>query len=115
MAPSGSPLLTALLVFAAEHACLSDPCHNRGSCRETSLGFECECSPGWTGPTCSTSKSGFGAVSFPEDHCIEIPGLGAGTWVGFGVRFRVLLGGVWLGLPAITPEVSGPPHPTVLC
>ncbi|XP_025788516.1 protein jagged-1 [Puma concolor] len=39
----------------AEHACLSDPCHNRGSCRETSLGFECECSPGWTGPTCSTN------------------------------------------------------------
>uniref|UniRef100_A0A8C8YJ51 Delta-like protein n=1 Tax=Prolemur simus TaxID=1328070 RepID=A0A8C8YJ51_PROSS len=37
----------------AEHACLSDPCHNRGSCKETSLGFECECSPGWTGPTCS--------------------------------------------------------------
>ncbi|MEJ1278809.1 jagged 1 [Cricetulus griseus] len=39
----------------AEHACLSDPCHNRGSCKETSLGFECECSPGWTGPTCSTN------------------------------------------------------------
>lgn len=57
------PSLTAILVFAAEHACLSDPCHNRGSCKETSLGFECECSPGWTGPTCSTSKSNFQPVS----------------------------------------------------
>jgi hypothetical protein len=50
-------LLTVFLLYAAEHACLSDPCHNRGSCKETSSGFECECSPGWTGPTCSTSKS----------------------------------------------------------
>ena len=78
------PLLTAILVFAAEHACLSDPCHNRGSCRETSLGFECECSPGWTGPTCSTSKSGFWLVSFLEGHCVE--GVGADTWAHGPVR-----------------------------
>ncbi|XP_068931510.1 protein jagged-1 [Petaurus breviceps papuanus] len=39
----------------AEHACLSDPCHNGGSCLETSMGFECGCLPGWTGPTCTTN------------------------------------------------------------
>uniref|UniRef100_A0A8C9ELG0 Delta-like protein n=1 Tax=Pavo cristatus TaxID=9049 RepID=A0A8C9ELG0_PAVCR len=37
----------------AEHACLSDPCHNGGSCLETSTGFECVCAPGWAGPTCT--------------------------------------------------------------
>ncbi|NXK03092.1 JAG1 protein, partial [Herpetotheres cachinnans] len=37
----------------AEHACLSDPCHNGGSCLETSTGFECLCAPGWAGPTCT--------------------------------------------------------------
>lgn len=42
---------------AAEHACLSDPCHNGGSCLETSTGFECVCAPGWAGPTCTDSKS----------------------------------------------------------
>jgi len=41
----------------AEHACLSDPCHNGGSCLETSTGFECVCAPGWAGPTCTDSKS----------------------------------------------------------
>ena len=41
---------------AAEHACLSDPCHNGGSCLETSTGFECVCAPGWAGPTCTDSK-----------------------------------------------------------
>lgn len=59
----GLPFIVTALVFTAEHACLSDPCHNRGSCRETALGFECECAPGWTGPTCSTSKSGVGLLS----------------------------------------------------
>lgn len=42
---------------AAEHACLSDPCHNGGSCLETSTGFECVCAPGWAGPTCTDSES----------------------------------------------------------
>ncbi|XP_010871357.2 protein jagged-1b-like isoform X2 [Esox lucius] len=38
----------------ADHACLSDPCFNGGSCVETSQGFECQCAPGWTGLSCST-------------------------------------------------------------
>ncbi|KAG7236916.1 hypothetical protein INR49_000128, partial [Caranx melampygus] len=37
----------------ADHACLSNPCLNAGSCVETSQGFECRCAPGWTGPSCS--------------------------------------------------------------
>ncbi|XP_064803831.1 protein jagged-1b-like isoform X2 [Oncorhynchus masou masou] len=37
----------------AEHACLSEPCFNGGSCLETSQGFECQCAPGWSGPSCS--------------------------------------------------------------
>ncbi|MBN3285623.1 JAG1B protein, partial [Polyodon spathula] len=38
----------------AEHACLSDPCSNGGSCVETSFGYECQCAPGWVGPSCMT-------------------------------------------------------------
>ncbi|RXM99904.1 Protein jagged-1b [Acipenser ruthenus] len=39
----------------AEHACLSDPCSNGGSCVETSFGYECQCAPGWSGPSCMTN------------------------------------------------------------
>lgn len=41
----------------AEHACLSNPCSNGGSCSETSQGFECQCAPGWSGPSCDISKA----------------------------------------------------------
>uniref|UniRef100_A0A1A7Y6I2 Delta-like protein n=2 Tax=Iconisemion striatum TaxID=60296 RepID=A0A1A7Y6I2_9TELE len=37
----------------AEHACLSNPCSNGGSCSETSQGYECRCAPGWSGPSCT--------------------------------------------------------------
>ncbi|XP_072565591.1 protein jagged-1b [Paramormyrops kingsleyae] len=37
----------------AEHACLSSPCANSGTCQETSSGFECQCTPGWKGATCT--------------------------------------------------------------
>lgn len=40
----------------AEHACLSSPCSNGGSCSETSQGYECRCAPGWRGPSCTISK-----------------------------------------------------------
>uniref|UniRef100_A0A671TWW3 Delta-like protein n=1 Tax=Sparus aurata TaxID=8175 RepID=A0A671TWW3_SPAAU len=40
----------------AEHACLSNPCSNGGSCSETSQGYECQCAPGWSGPSCTISK-----------------------------------------------------------
>lgn len=47
--------MTFLLV--AEHACLSSPCSNGGSCSETSQGYECQCAPGWSGPSCTISKN----------------------------------------------------------
>lgn len=56
----GVAAASAMMSFcprAAEHACLSDPCHNGGSCLETSTGFECVCAPGWAGPTCTDSES----------------------------------------------------------
>ncbi|KAK7901975.1 hypothetical protein WMY93_018744 [Mugilogobius chulae] len=37
----------------AEHACLSNPCSNGGSCSETNQGYECQCAPGWSGESCS--------------------------------------------------------------
>ncbi|KAF3708394.1 Protein jagged-1b [Channa argus] len=37
----------------AEHACLSNPCSNGGSCSETSQGYECQCASGWSGPSCT--------------------------------------------------------------
>uniref|UniRef100_A0A8C6SWK4 Delta-like protein n=1 Tax=Neogobius melanostomus TaxID=47308 RepID=A0A8C6SWK4_9GOBI len=37
----------------AEHACLSNPCSNGGSCSETSQGYECQCAPGWSGDSCA--------------------------------------------------------------
>lgn len=40
----------------AEHACLSNPCSNGGSCSETSQGYECQCAPGWSGPSCTLSE-----------------------------------------------------------
>ncbi|KAG5266890.1 hypothetical protein AALO_G00237430 [Alosa alosa] len=39
----------------AEHACLSNPCSNGGSCVENSQGYECKCAPGWSGPSCTTN------------------------------------------------------------
>lgn len=44
------------LLILAEHACLSNPCSNGGSCSETSQGYECQCAPGWSGPSCTISK-----------------------------------------------------------
>lgn len=43
-------------LFLAEHACLSNPCSNGGSCSENSQGYECQCAPGWSGPSCTISE-----------------------------------------------------------
>lgn len=48
----------------ADNACLSEPCLNGGSCVESSHGFECQCAPGWTGPSCNISK--------PSLHCLKL-------------------------------------------
>lgn len=60
MASGVIAMVSTMMYFcpgAAEHACLSDPCHNGGSCLETPTGFECVCAPGWAGPTCTDSES----------------------------------------------------------
>lgn len=41
---------------AAEHACVSNPCANGGSCHEAPSGFECRCPSGWSGPTCALGE-----------------------------------------------------------
>lgn len=40
----------------AEHACVSDPCANGGTCHEVPSGFECHCPAGWSGPTCAKGE-----------------------------------------------------------
>lgn len=38
-----------------EHACLSAPCLNAGTCVEDSTGFSCICADGWTGHNCASA------------------------------------------------------------
>lgn len=40
----------------AEHACVSNPCANGGTCHEVPSGFECHCPAGWSGPTCAKGE-----------------------------------------------------------
>lgn len=49
----------------ADHACISNPCANGGTCREVPDGFECQCPPGWEGPTCANSESLRAVLSSP--------------------------------------------------
>lgn len=44
------------LYLTAEHACMSNPCANGGTCHELASGFECQCPPGWDGPTCAKGQ-----------------------------------------------------------
>lgn len=53
------------LCVSADHACLSSPCLNGGSCEETTQGFKCRCAPGWTGPSCSVGKTCSDLLSHP--------------------------------------------------
>lgn len=40
----------------AEHACVSNPCANGGTCHEIQSGFRCQCPAGWSGPTCAIGE-----------------------------------------------------------
>lgn len=57
---------------SAEHACISNPCANSGTCQEAPTGFECQCPPGWEGPTCAKSESlhFFLLSSSPPHKCV---------------------------------------------
>lgn len=50
-------VLCSVVTPSVEHACVSNPCTNGGTCHEVLTGFECQCPPGWDGPTCANSKS----------------------------------------------------------
>ncbi|CAH2255487.1 jagged-1 [Pelobates cultripes] len=73
--------------LVTEHACLSDPCHNGGSCLETSVGFECLCAPGWTGPTCILNI----------DDCSPNPCAHAGTCQDLVNSFKCDCPSQWTG------------------
>ncbi|XP_030591083.1 protein jagged-1a-like isoform X3 [Archocentrus centrarchus] len=70
-----------------DHACLSSPCLNRGSCAETSQGFECHCAPGWTGPLCSINV----------DECLVNPCSHGGTCQDLVNGFKCLCPPQWTG------------------
>ncbi|XP_042161593.1 protein jagged-1b isoform X2 [Oncorhynchus tshawytscha] len=70
-----------------EHACLSEPCSNGGSCVETSLGYECVCSPGWSGPSCSINV----------DECSPNPCNHGGTCQDLVHAYKCLCPPQWTG------------------
>ena len=45
-------------VVDTQDACVSDPCHNHGACRDLVGGFECECEVKWWGNTCEKARTG---------------------------------------------------------
>lgn len=53
---------TSLNVFSFRRSdiddCSSAPCQNRGICRDLVNAFYCDCTNGWKGKTCHSSKSG---------------------------------------------------------
>ncbi|XP_035516026.1 protein jagged-1a-like [Morone saxatilis] len=71
----------------ADRACLSNPCLNRGSCVETSQGFECRCAPGWTGPSCSINV----------DECLVNPCSHGGTCQDLVNGFKCTCPPQWTG------------------
>lgn len=57
VATGGGCCLTLPVPPSDEHACASNPCAHGGTCHEVHEAFECQCPPGWEGPTCTTSES----------------------------------------------------------
>lgn len=49
--------------------CRAAPCQNRGVCRDLVNDFYCDCSNGWKGKTCHSSKSG-ACTQNDEQNCL---------------------------------------------
>lgn len=45
-----------MLPFVDVIECQSQPCENKGVCRNTLGSYICECPKGWTGPRCRIGK-----------------------------------------------------------
>uniref|UniRef100_UPI0037E806A4 protein jagged-2b n=1 Tax=Semicossyphus pulcher TaxID=241346 RepID=UPI0037E806A4 len=71
----------------AEHACVSDPCANGGTCHEVPTGFECQCPPGWEGPTCANNL----------DECASGPCARGGTCIDQEDGFECVCPPQWEG------------------
>ncbi|XP_029589262.1 protein jagged-2b isoform X1 [Salmo trutta] len=71
----------------AEHACVSDPCANSGTCHEVPSGFECHCPPGWEGPTCANDM----------DECASSPCAQGGTCIDLENGFECVCPPQWGG------------------
>lgn len=71
----------------AEHACVSNPCANAGTCHEVPTGFECQCPPGWEGPTCANNL----------DECASSPCAQGGTCVDLEDGFECVCPPQWEG------------------
>lgn len=71
----------------AEHACVSNPCANEGTCHEVPSGFECHCPPGWTGPTCAKDT----------DECESDPCAHGGTCIDLENHFECICPLQWTG------------------
>ncbi|XP_072555256.1 protein jagged-2b isoform X2 [Paramormyrops kingsleyae] len=71
----------------AEHACVSSPCANGGTCHEVPDGFECHCPPGWGGITCAIDK----------DECASNPCAQGGTCIDLENGFECLCPPQWAG------------------
>ncbi|KAM9842356.1 protein jagged-2-like [Aulostomus maculatus] len=71
----------------AEHACLSDPCANGGTCHEVPSGFKCHCPAGWSGPTCALDT----------DECASNPCAYGGTCIDRENGFECICPPEWTG------------------
>ncbi|XP_076841773.1 protein jagged-2 isoform X2 [Brachyhypopomus gauderio] len=71
----------------AEHACMSNPCANGGTCHEVAAGFECHCPSGWAGPTCAEDK----------DECVSNPCMHGGTCIDQDNGFDCICPLQWTG------------------
>uniref|UniRef100_A0A8B9L892 Delta-like protein n=1 Tax=Astyanax mexicanus TaxID=7994 RepID=A0A8B9L892_ASTMX len=70
-----------------EHACMSNPCANGGTCHEIASRFECLCPPGWSGPTCAKDK----------DECMSAPCAHGGTCIDLENDFDCVCPAQWTG------------------